>query len=429
MKKIFIITLTLTLVFLSDLTAQRLSSSPFSRYGVGDLFFQGNGRQIAMGNTGIADFNSAYISKLNPASVSALKPNSVIFEVGTFHKLSFYNNGFEKQTNNITNFKQVTCGFRINNWWHTSFGLAPYSGVGYRIITYDTLNIDDEFQTSIISDYDGKGGINQLFWGNSFTLFNHFSVGANINYNFGSIDRNTKTILTDTLYSSFTSLTTTSNRNIFKKVNVDFGFIYADTIKKDDYNNLLSFSAGAIFTNNYDINVTQTRYVSRSTSVYDRTFTDSIYLDTVSNSLIGIPRTIGFGTSLCFYNKLTISGDYIVRNWSKSSILGETNFVNSSFIGLGAEFVNDPYSSTYFKTIRYRLGAFQNNSYMLYNDQQIVTQALTFGLGFPIKTVQLNLGFVIGKTGSIDLGLQENFYEFNMNVSLYDLWFVKRKFM
>ena len=118
-----------------------------------------------------------------------------------------------------------------------------------------------------------------------------------------------------------------------------------------------------------------------------------------------------------------------MRKWLGNSVLGENNFADSKFLGLGFEYVTDPFSTTYHKTIRYRLGAYQNNSYKIYNNNQINTQAITFGVGFPIKTVQLNLGFVVGKTGSIDLGLQENFYEFNLSVSLYDLWFVKRKFM
>ena len=152
--------------------------------------------------------------------------------------MSDYQTADDSQLSNVASFKHFMGGFRVTSWWHTSFGMTPYSGIGYKIRTENTLSIDDEFSTPIINDYEGQGGINQLFWGNSFTIKKHFSVGANINYNFGSIDRINTSVITDSLY---TSITTFSTRNIFKKFSYDFGFIYADTIKKDDYTNILRY--------------------------------------------------------------------------------------------------------------------------------------------------------------------------------------------
>lgn len=425
MKKLVFI----SILFLSALPfstiAQKLSSSPFSRYGVGELYHQANGRQIAMGNTGIGDFNSFHISKLNPASISSLKPNNVIFEIGLFDKISEFTNGETSQFNNITSFKHIMVGFRATSWWHTSFGVTPYSGVGYKMRLEDTLSIDD-YLTPITNNYEGEGGINQLFWTNSFTFYNHFSLGATINYNFGSIDRISTSVISD---SSYTSLTTNSSRNIFRKFNYDLGFVFADTIKKDEYSSILKYSIGGVFTNNYSIKSVETKYIARSISMYGRNFTDSVFFDTVATSSIMMPKTIGTGISLTLYDKYTFTGDYVYRNWSEGSVFGETNFVNSNFIGVGAEYVAAPLSTRYYKTIRYRIGAFQNNSYMSYNDNQITTRALTFGVGLPVKSVQVNLGFALGQTGSVDVGLLENFYEFNLNLSLYDIWFIKRKFM
>lgn len=428
MKKTLIITLILIAVFYGNIEAQKLSSSPFSRYGVGELYFQGNGRQVAMGNTGIGDYNSYHISKINPALISSLKPSSVIFEIGLFDKLSDYQTNGDSQLSNIASFKYFMGGFRVTKWWHTSFGITPYSGIGYTIRTEDTLSINDEFSTPIISNYEGQGGINQLFWGNSFTIKRHLSIGANINYNFGSIDRINSSLINDSL-SSYMSVTTFSTRNIFKKFSYNFGFVFADTIKKDEYTNILKYSIGGVFSNKYTINTLETKYINKSQSSYGLTFTDSIFFDTVANSSMMMPRTIGGGISLTFYDKFSFSADYKTSRWTNNTILGESNFANSTFMGVGAEFVLSALSTKYFKTIRYRVGAYQYNSYVVFNNQQIRSQALTFGFGFPIKTVQMNLGFVVGKTGSVDLGLQENFYEFNVGLSLYDLWFIKRKFL
>ena len=425
MKKVIIISLVLTLIFYGEINAQKLSSSPFSRYGVGELYFQGNGRQIAMGNTGIGDYDPFHISKINPASLASLKPNNIIFEIGIFHKISDYSDGIDYQTNNISSFKHIMAGFRITPWWHTSIGIIPFSGIGYAIETTDSVSVN-EYTTYSTNLYEGKGGITQAFWGNSFTFLKHFSVGVNINYNFGSFDRINSSIINDSLY---TSITTNSTRNLFKKFNYDLGFLYADTILKDTYNNILHFSVGGIFSNNYQINSIETKYVTRSLRVYNRNFSDSIFFDTVSTSSIKMPRTIGGGFSVTLYDKLNLTGDYVINDWSQSSVFGESNYAKSTFIGLGAEYVISPLSTNYYKTIRYRVGAFQYNSYYLFNNQQNTTQALTFGLGIPVRKVLLNLGFVVGRSGSIDFGLQENFYEFNFNLSFYDIWFVKRKFL
>lgn len=404
--------------------AQKLSSSPYSRLGMGDILFQGNGRQISLGNTAIADFNSFHISKVNPATFSALKPNSVIFEANFFHRLSDYTNGETSQINNVSNLKQLTGGFRITKWWHTAFGLTPYSGVGYQILDYDSVSVN-EFTTNYNVSYSGHGGVNQIFWGNSFTFFNHFSAGVNINYNFGAINKFSETVVSN---DDITSITDINDRNLIKKFTYDFGFIFQDTIKKG-YKNILKYSIGGVYSNKFELNTLRTLYVSKSLSAYGQSFTDSIFFDTLGSSKIILPQTFGGGVSLTFKDSYTLSADYLIRKWSESTIFDENNFVDSRFMGIGLEYVSSPYSTTYRKTIRYRLGAYQNNSYKTFNDQQISTQAITFGIGLPIKTIQLNLGVVVGQTGSIDLGLKENFYEFNLSVSLYDLWFVKRKFM
>lgn len=424
MRKTVAISILLVILSSINLFSQKLSSSPLSRYGIGDIYYQGNNRQLAMGQTGIGNFSALHISKLNPAGISAIRPNNVIFEFGIFHKMSDYNTGIDNQTNNISNFKHLFGGFRITPWWHTAFGLTPYSGVGYQIVYEDSLYTEDN-KTSFTTSYSGFGGITQLFWINSFTFLKNFSVGATINYNFGSIDRNTETLILDSLA---TSVTYTKSRNIFKKFNYNFGLIYQDTIKKG-YDNILRYSIGGVFSNKTNIKTNQTLYIWREFNAYNLTHSDSLFFDTVSNSQITLPQTIGGGLSLTFKESYTFTADYLYRKWKGNSILGENNFANSQFIGVGFEFCQDRLSTTYYKTIRYRIGAFNKNTYKIFNDNQINTQAVTIGLGFPVKTIQLNLGFVYGKTGSIDIGLEENFYEFNLSLSLYDLWFVKRKFM
>lgn len=432
-EKFLILILFLSIFTVSN--AQKLNTSPMTRYGVGELYFQGNIRQLAMGKTGIGDFSSYNLTNLNPAAVSALKPNNVIFEVGAMQRISLFNNGTQQQWDNFSDIKYIYTGFRLFKWWHTSIGITPYSGAGYNVSSSDTIT-EGDYTNNFDIDYDGSGSINQLFWTNSFTLFKKISIAAKLNYTFGSFDRQSSITYsyTDTITSStydtsaysFTSATIIKDRNIFKNITYDFGFNYHDTIEIKS--KPVRFSIGAIFSNKQTINSYMTKILLRSVMLNNRSYSDSLFYDTVSSSYFNLPQTIGFGFNLSF-PKFTIAGDYVTQQWSKTKIFGTKNFLNSQFIGLGMEYCKDPASTRYLRTIRYRLGAYDYSSYISFNDKQLKSQAITFGFGFPFQSAILNLGFVVGQTGSIDLGLKETFYEINLGVSLYDLWFVKRKFL
>jgi len=269
--------------------------------------------------------------------------------------------------------------------------------------------------------------MNQVFWGNSFTFFNKFSVAANLNYNFGSFDKRQSIIISND--SSYMSASVIKDRNIFRKVNFDFGFVYHDTIKRNN-KELLRFSIGGTYSNTTTINTIATKYSSRTTIFLGSTFTDSIFFDTIGTSSIVLPQSIGFGISMTYNDQFTFSADYIIKNWSESTIFGQNNFVDSRFIGIGMEYCESKYSSRFYKTIRYQIGAYQNNSYLTYNGKQLVTQAFTTGIGFLVKrNLMINIGYSYGQRGSLDLGLRENFHEFNIGMTLYDIWFVKRKYM
>jgi len=424
MKKIFLISVIFTLVLQNALLSQTLSSSPLSRYGVGDIYFQGNGRQYSMGNTGIADYTQFQISKINPASLAAIKPNSVIFDFSAFNRISNFNTGSQIQTNNITNFKSLMGGFRVTPWWHTAFGITPYSGVGYKIALSDSVVADDATVDYDIT-YEGSGGITQLFWSNSVSFLRHFSLGATVNYNFGYLKKNALLQIDDTISTSATNY---EDKIYIKGLTYNFGALFQDTIIRND-KNILKYSIGGIYSNKRDLNAIRTSFIVRAISAYDASFTDTISFDTTATAKVSIPQTYGAGVSFTVMDKLTLSGDYVYSKWSETNFFGESSFSDSKYYGIGMEFCINPYSTIYYKTIRYRLGAYQYDSYRVYNNIQQQTQALTLGIGIPVRAIQLNLGFTYGKTGSIDLGLQENFYEFNLSVSMYDVWFIKRKYM
>lgn len=418
-KKIFTVGLILLSAFL--LNAQKLIVNPFSKFGIGEVLNQSNSRQYAMGGTSIADFNSFQVSKVNPASSAAFLPKRALFEFHFFNRLSYFQNNNLNQFNDVANIFQIMAGFRVAKWYSTTFGLSPYSGMGYTIVKYDTLTVDNYIQPFLI-DYSGNGTINQLFWGNSVTFFRRLTIGANLNFNFGFISKFQSLYISDSLSESYTEF---ERRSSYNKITYDLGFLFNDTIKKDS-KPFIRYSIGGVFSNKSNFDATQTKYIWRQTNTYSQAFSDSIFYDTTGISSFSIPLTYGFGVSVTFKNKLTLNFDYITQQWSKSSIWGQNNFANSTYLAIGGEYCSDPYSSNYFKTISYRFGFYNKDNYVYYNGKQLNTKAFTFGIMLPFKSINFNLSFQLGQTSNLNSGLKESFTQINVGLNLIDIWFLKR---
>lgn len=419
--------LTILIVVPTIISAQTLTNSPYSRYGIGDMKFQGLGNSKAIGNTSVGNRSPYYINKLNPASYSAFRKNTFLMEFGIESKVTYFETDNDTQISEYSNLSNIAAGFQIFDWWSTSFGLLPVSGVGYKATSYDSLYVEDSYST-INTTYTGEGGLNEIYWGNAFTAYKKFSLGVNTSYLFGSTDQ---TIFTHISESGFASGTTTKNRALLKGFKYQLGFQYNDTIKSktDDDKNILSFTLGANFENTTTLYAHNTQQIIQLTS-YINNWEDTLVNDTLTNGKVILPRAIGFGASAKFYDKLTLSADFNMQFWDDFSFIGEKQPLTNSFaVGVGMEYCNSPVSTIYRKTLRYRLGGYYANTHLKINDTQLADYGVTFGMGIPVKTTMINTSFQLGTRGTMQNNLiKESYVLLNINFSLYDTWFVKRKF-
>lgn len=150
------------LCFVQSSTAQ-LTSSPYSRYGIGDLssrtFGQGNG----MGGTAIALQNDTvamfFINTTNPASYSGSRLTTA--ELGLSYASVTLQSAAVKKTLNNASFGYVSIAFPFKKWCGASFGLIPYSSVGYKVADHQEItNVG-----SVDFLYEGNGGISQAYFG------------------------------------------------------------------------------------------------------------------------------------------------------------------------------------------------------------------------------------------------------------------------
>ncbi len=423
-------------------TAQQITNSPYSRYGLGDLYTPGFGNNIAMGGTGIALSTPMYLNMLNPAGNTNLMMQRFVFDVGLDTKFTTTESSVGSQKNNNTTFKYLAGGFAAKPWMFFNFMLTPYSSVGYSFS--DTVKIDDSFGTthSFATTSKGSGGLNKVSVSAAFKFLKMFSMGVTGSYIFGSLDRTStvSSVGTELIYNpgsttkyttAYTSSSSYKSRYIITGFNYDLGFLFSKSIrsKKDTLRNALKFNAGLTFSNESKINARDELFIYKYNTL--TAVTDTVANDTIAKGKITLPQSIGVGVSLEFNEMFTICGDYKMQDWSSFSIEGEDNTPLGKNISysFGAQFVQDKYSSRYYKTINYRFGLYTSDSYLSLNGKTIKDQGITFGLGLPIKTLVMNISCNFGKRGTTEHNLyQEKYFLLHFNVTAHDVWFVKRKF-
>ena len=180
---------------------------------------------LLWGGIGYAVRNPTSVNILNPASYTSFDSLSFVFEGGLLSNFTKLETSSLSQKSNYTSMAYITFGFPINRWWKGSFGLLPYSSVGYNF----SENIVDPNPRigNTKYKYEGQGGINQFFIGQAFKINQNLSLGVNISYLFGYIDRIQKVYLLDSANTYNTNDVVSTNVGIF---NFNFGLQYTKKI-------------------------------------------------------------------------------------------------------------------------------------------------------------------------------------------------------
>ncbi len=417
-------------------TAQHITRSPYSRYGIGDLVRHNLGQSQAMGGISAGLRSPNHLNMANPASYSKLNQLSFIFDVG----LSY--TGLQLKTKDAESFQHngnlayLTMGFPITKWWFASAGIIPYSTIGYQIHTKDSSFIN--FNRVIDNTYVGSGGLNQCYIGQSFKVYKDLSIGVNASYLFGSLNRNSTTQIPSLLNSDI-SVIEYETKNIVRDWYFDFGAQYTHTFAEN-----YPLTLGVVFENNTKLNATRTSATYNILQIDNNTFYDTLFLEPDVEDYIELPKNLGVGFTFGKEGVWTVGADFYQQDWTKATFFGaaDNNLAKSNKIAIGGEYLPQMGSPSYFKNVRYRLGAHYANSYLSIpiseNDLGQVTQreqlkdySISIGLGLPMRgaATTFNFALEVGRRGTTNNNLiQENYIIGTFNISLYDIWFVKRKY-
>ena len=409
MKVRLSILITLLLLVTSTITAQKNTFLPYSRYGLGEITHHGFTTNLGLGGTNTALRIPNQPNYLNPASYTTQDTNSVIFDVGLKASTNLMKTSQSQINKKTMGFDYLALSFPVTSWWNSSIGVVPYSEVGYEILTTQQYEYGKRY-----NEYNGTGGLRKFYIGNAFEPIENLSVGFNYMYMFGSLN-----------YGSYMTWST------------DTAHVQPYNIKKETekYLRASQFNFGIQYTYNFSENSRITVGGTYETSVSFNYQEDNIttnLLDTLSSEMsAGYDFPSRYTAGVSYSSKRLFWGfDYTYTNWST---LENFDKVNDSYsFHTGIQFTPDKEAlRSYFKRIDYRLGAYYNNGYLRFGENNIKDYGITFGLGLPLKyqKTKFNLSVMMGKKGTTENSLIENNYAIiNIGITFYDFWFIERKY-
>ena len=397
--------------------AQQTTSSPYSRFGMGDLNSQFSSVFNSLGGGGYAINDSKIINPFSPASYSSYQSNSFLFSTGINNETIDIQSLTDNQTVNNLSLSHILFGFPLTKKIGSSFGIIPFSSIGYSM-----QNRDDIFGADML--YDGDGGISKVYFGSSLELHQNLSVGANASYLFGGLNRRKRLVFDDeTIFNSRSN----SLINI-KGIYYEFGAVFSKKI--DDNNSRISISINT--SNNTNVDAKRTNLVE----TFEYSGTNEIVKDTFVNSVekgsMILPKYTNLGLAYSL-DKWLFVFDYSTQNWSDYELFEESDsLINSQRISGGLQYTPDISSvNQFYKRCHYRVGLALNTTPLQINNTQLEDKSISFGIGIPIKKNKstYDISLILGQRGTTSNNLlKENYVKIGLSMSFEGIWFVKQKY-
>jgi len=412
-KKIGIIIVVLTTSL--SYAQQSGSPSPYSFYGIGTQQFRGTSENRAMGGLSVYS-DSLHFNLRNPASLG--KVRFVTFTVGGAHDEVNLEDANNTGNSSNSSLNYIALRFPVAKNIGVSFGLIPFTSVGYQL---------DQSTDLVLDRFSGSGGLNRVFLSAGFQPIKGLTIGASGEFNFGNIQNEALQSL-----QGIELGTQENNRSNLFGFTANLGAQYETPI-----NEKLRFYSSASYIPNSQINSENSRTVS-SVEFNNLTFTAPV--DTqeilVPDSDFDFPSALTLGIGVGQKDKWFFGGEFTNQTNSsftnRSFTLDNASFEDATQVRLGGFYIPDHTSiSSYFKKITYRAGVRFEETGLIISNESIDEFGISFGVGLPAGRIlsNINIGFEYTQRGTTNANLvQENIFNFNISASLNDIWFIKSKF-
>ena len=420
----------------SGVFAQSGTNSPYSQYGFGVLNDHATGFNKGMDGLGQAIRKGNQVVPQNPASFSAVDSLSLIFDVGMSGQITnFSENGVKKNAKNA-NFEYAVAAFRAFRHLGVSFGILPFSNIGYNYSSSGSLNQGKD--VNYVNTYSGSGGLRQVYLGAGWEPVRNLSVGASFSYLWGELNRVVANNYTDGAGSVLSTINTltksyTAEVNNYK---LDFGVQYSQALNKND-----KVVVGATFSPKHNLKSTpECMVLSTNTSTGVSNSTSYSVPDGLE-----LPNMFGAGVTWYHSNRFLVGADYSLQQWGKTAFpvydvknevpsyeLDNSYFKDRQRVTFGGEYCQNAMSRHFMSRIRYRLGTSYTTPYYNINGKTGPKElSVSAGFGIPIINAFNNRSLLNVSAQWAHLSgdglLTENTFRINIGITFNERWFMKWK--
>ncbi|MCD8206571.1 MAG: hypothetical protein LUD72_01395 [Bacteroidales bacterium] len=407
--------------------------SPYSVFGLGDLGKEGTAYSRGMGGVGVATRNRRYLNVMNPAALSSIDSSSFMADIGLIENNQLFRQGrgANKITsgNNTFNINDFVIAFPVYRSLCLMAGIIPYSNTGYDFAYAESdENVIGNTSTINYVHY-GEGSVYNIFVAAGVEFWHRFSVGAQMDYYFGTIDRVGTVAFSDAAYQNVTSGSQMVVRGATAKLGVQYDHPF-------DRN--LHLVVGATYKFRTKMRGTTDVYQFGDQS----SLRDTVSYNTFNNKDgLKLGDEFGIGVSLRKGDKWTVEIDYLRSDWNgtgmdNGSLTGvdNTNFSTSvaHSVRVGFEIVPNRNDIRYYlRRCTYRAGVYYDQSYFKYCGSVVSSKGVTFGMTFPVYRLYngLSIDFDFGKRGTLKNNMvREMYWTIGVGFNIHDLWFHRPKY-
>lgn len=410
-------------------SAQSGTNSPYSQYGLGVLADQSQGFNRGMNGVGLSLRKGNAVNALNPASYSAIDSLTMIFDVGLSGQITNFKEGATKVNAKNANFEYAVGSFRLLPNVGIGFGVLPYSNIGYEY--FSNVKLKDAFGTvteSATYDYDGDGGFHQVFLGAGWKIAKPLSVGVNVAYLWGTIDRS---ITSSSTSSSVNTLMKGYNANINSYL-ITAGFQWEQRLNRQDV-----LTLGATFGLGHKLGGDANCVILNTNNMTSNVDTTTF----VVNNAYEVPMSYGVGLGWTHGDRLFVGADFHLQKWGS---IDYPDYSNGSYalrsglmkdrysVNVGADYVPNPMSRTFVHRVHYRMGVGYATPYYNIGGQDGPKElSVSAGFGIPLQNVWnnrsvLNISAQWARSSAQNL-LTENTFRINIGLTFNERWFAKWK--
>lgn len=396
---------------------QGLGNAPYSAIGLGEILEKGYAPNNGMGDVGVSNASGMYINAINPALL--VRNPYTTFDVGIITQYKGLQDARQSQRDFAGNLGYLSLCFPVAPKWSLGFSLKPYSIINYQQNSYGRIG-SSIYEAQYL--YSGKGALNQINFTNSFQLTKSLSIGADVRYLFGNINKSATSQLR--IGDGRDYIISRDDRIKMSDLNLKLGAAWRQKLGKEKFLNF-----GTAYELAANINASRNTSIEiLSSNNQPLTNADTILL---AQQNIKLPATFRVGLSYEKLYRFLIGFDYERQDWNNYVGIKGTNegMRTAQSYHVGIEYLPKYNSTRYTDLVTYRAGFVYRQTPLLIGTTPINDMSATFGISLPIGRElvnTVNLSIAVGQRGSITTQtFRERYARISLGFSLKDVWFQK----